>query len=327
MSITHETITSDRILDYSANEEERLKEFQALNYEGFKANLVALNHIVRPEENIVDFDADKNAFGYAGTAGHRFPRREDKEILLQEILQTAQATDNIQEAAIILAVGVLATHPFTDGNGRVSRLLYGDMSKGEALPDEVRVSLGKEGHHEIVDLGIGIEFLAPLTDGTVYKNMGIPFENAYPWKTSFSNEGAEKELLAEGLLSLSAEEAQDLRTSIKSGKNDEQGMDSEGLRYALVKYRLNNTIDPALLRHHSGGRTAVDINALIRDMPDGAKHQFVQDLWEYRANYVRALVSLVGDSHDQHEDGAMSSRDYFIGKAATFLTTRVEEPR
>lgn len=52
------------------------------------------------------------------------PAPEDKEALLAYVLAVAQSTDDIEAKTMILGFGINAVHPFKDGNGRTSRLIY-----------------------------------------------------------------------------------------------------------------------------------------------------------------------------------------------------------
>ena len=84
---------------------------------------------------------------------HEVPSHEDKETLLRETWQTAseflqdtQLPDDeaLEYAALTIAGGILYTHPFSDGNGRVSRVLSYMISQGEADP-KVITSIGISG--------------------------------------------------------------------------------------------------------------------------------------------------------------------------------------
>lgn len=58
------------------------------------------------------------------------PQRADRRPLLQEAFEKAQETKDLERVATMLGLIINIVHPYEDGNGRTSRLLYGLLSHG-----------------------------------------------------------------------------------------------------------------------------------------------------------------------------------------------------
>lgn len=117
------------------DEAERQKRFNGYSYEDFREELIKSNAYVRKiNPALHDFDGEGVAVGGEGVDGqyvvHRPPEQKDKESLLRYMLETAQKLDNIQDVALLVGAGITQIHPFIDGNGRTSRLLYANLSAG-----------------------------------------------------------------------------------------------------------------------------------------------------------------------------------------------------
>lgn len=58
------------------------------------------------------------------------PSPEHKQELLGLVLQYAKKADNLEDKAFLLAMGIITVHPFSEGNGRLSRSIYYLLTEG-----------------------------------------------------------------------------------------------------------------------------------------------------------------------------------------------------
>ncbi len=112
-----------------------------MSYEDLKRIGILTNDTLRGKGKSSDFDGagvQVREVDSHGTNVSEYipPDEEDKEPLLQKILESAKQLPNIEDAALLLAVGINAVHAFADGNGRAARLVLQLLGKGyDASPE------------------------------------------------------------------------------------------------------------------------------------------------------------------------------------------------
>lgn len=138
------------------NETARKEAFDSITPEAFKKSLVKLNAQLRGlNPDLHDFDGNGVAVVTDGVEGniidHEPPDQEDKEALIDYTLAVAQTLPNLQDSALLLAAGLNEIHPFVDANGRGSRILYSQLSRGGTFlrDNQSEIVNGRNG----IDLG------------------------------------------------------------------------------------------------------------------------------------------------------------------------------
>jgi hypothetical protein len=313
---------------YYGDENHRFTAFKAKTYDSLKTQIISIRNSLISGNELLDFDAEKNAL-QSGDRTPGFPRREDKEGLLMEILETAQNAKTLQEAAIIMGAGILLVHPLKDGNGRVSRTVYAELSRGEKLPDKMKEAIQLEGNRDVIDLGPGIDMMENVVNFTVYQRANLPQEEyLMPWHISYNQPGRERELFNEAVADLEPEMQIDLDSTVGKGSDDEYTMNIEACRYALTKYNLDKQIPENLLKQYKSNRIGVDVNGLLASMSKGDKEKFVEDLWEYRREKVQALLGLLAGKdgfpkYIRDEQGTLiTPMDFFVNQSTNFMASK-----
>jgi hypothetical protein len=142
--LSHENDFSKEIAVYIASNEAlsngvtRRDFFEHMDEEDFLDMIQKVAALVRTgdDRHQQHFDGDS-----AGLMLHEVPDQREKEALLRETWQTAQTflhnrnlsdEEALEYSALTVAGGVLYSHPFTDGNGRTSRVLSYLMARGSA---------------------------------------------------------------------------------------------------------------------------------------------------------------------------------------------------
>lgn len=117
------------------NSEERLRALKKLSAQTLNQRLLAINNAVRSRgaNDAEGEDGFTKSGRFASSykrVPHVYPDAKDVGEVLDYALSAAQKAEDIQDAALILASGTVAAHPFADGNGRTSRAVYSELSMG-----------------------------------------------------------------------------------------------------------------------------------------------------------------------------------------------------
>ncbi len=128
---------------YLGSPESRLAYFQNLGFEEFIGLITTINEsctfdvneAINPDDRrdrlISSTTINKETGKQSETrTAYRAPAYEYRETLLEEALATAQSLDDIEQAATLIGLALSIIHPFKDGNGRSSRVLYALLTHG-----------------------------------------------------------------------------------------------------------------------------------------------------------------------------------------------------
>lgn len=137
-----------------------------LSSEQYCQLITGVNGILRGKEK-VDWRMDGVGVTVAGTeviGQHIFPNHKDKQEILEKSWAGAQQMNregrDLEEIGMLLGSMLVETHPFNDGNGRMSRFVYSMVKKGYSQ-EEVREILGEKGR-EKYDMALSKKYIDKL---------------------------------------------------------------------------------------------------------------------------------------------------------------------
>ncbi len=316
--------------------------FDEWTYGDLKQNLLELRNRAIPEEHLDDFDADKNLMGLGDGAAIYYPRRSDKEELIDYALLKAHQLQDRSEASILLAATVVAVHPFADGNGRVSRAIYQElMGVKEAPGESERVDYANSKSREHIDMGTAFTedpFLGSISKNYPYylhglerKPMGVVIH-----KKDVKNEIEASTLSPEAVNGLSEEEKEDLTNALGA---DEYGntyrKDQEGLTFAV---HLLASIYPELTKHFykaeslqglpGSNRELINLHEFLPAISTEQKKEFVGALWEHRKLRAQASIDFlsadIGRNIVVSKVGRMSVRSLVMQRTNNLYSSRID---
>ncbi len=283
------------------------QEIPAYSVDNFKAHLLELHNQLLPAAPLTDFDANKNYMGQ-GIAGAmdgaaiRYPKRSDKMELLAYAVEEAQKCEDPRDGALLLAASVVATHPFVDGNGRVSRALYSDLM-GVERSDEISSARNfdsGDANRQRIDLGTAFtqdEWLSRWSAHYPYLLSGVPHEDlrVVIYKKDIKDDIEATTLTEDALSGLDTEERVDLVSAIGADEfGNTYATDLEGLMFAaalLVKNfpDLKDYVKP------QGKGSIINIHELLPSLAVEQKKKFVAALWQYRKFRAQAVIDFLSD--------------------------------
>lgn len=287
----------------------------------YKDRLLSLhNEIFRSE--LQDFDADKNKMGF-GMAGAmdgvkvRYPRRTDKDALIEYAIEKANACKDPQHAALLLATAAVTIHPFGEGNGRISRALYCDLLGVPRIDESSKPRYDDAGleSRKLIDLGTAFvdnPLLSKLTKLHPYTitntdNRGIRVVIHKPEK-----DGVEAITLSEEALSgFDTEEREDLVVSLGGDdKGNTYGKDQVGLTFATdLLMQRNRELEAYVKKLPDDRGEIVNIHELLPHMTVSQKKDFVSSLWLHRKLFAQASIDFLSDD--------FGSRQVTVGSEVT----------
>jgi hypothetical protein len=291
-------IQKDPVAEFYGDEARRFEELQLLSYPDFKQQLLTIHNSIlddKPEDHFVT--------GLNGTTRNKiFPRPEDKDMLLEYALRQAQEQPDVQDAALILGAAIVFIHPFNDGNGRTSRTLYGQLSRGFTY------EAGKKTEANAVQLnGIGRDFidfegitlLEPFIEDIVFKEADVPAIASSAWYISTDKEAAKHHYGPREYHGLSDAEARELDVLLGE-KHGVDGVDPD--RYLgngkSILYGFSCLVKEYGIelpkRTFEGGRELVITPDALAQLDGDQKRKFIEYTKAYNTLYAKAAIDILG---------------------------------
>lgn len=121
------------------------------------------------------------AAGHEVVGSHIFPRHADKKDILIKTWQAAKEMNasgrDLEDIGTLLGALLVETHPYADGNGRTSRLVYSMVKDGisEDKKEKLTVLLGEDGREEL-DMALSKFYIDDLFEakyGKLNENLNI----------------------------------------------------------------------------------------------------------------------------------------------------------
>jgi len=167
-----------------AEETTRREFLKVIDFDTFMALLVRINGFIRNipiKKREIDGEFVYIELDDAGEEIYNPPQEEDKLVLLEEAFEASKKLENISDAALLVSTVLNAVHPFHDGNGRTSRLVYFLLKNGcqgtQTDKDELkRILSEKSGPIGSPNPGNIEKFL--VGEIRKEKNITLPLENA-----------------------------------------------------------------------------------------------------------------------------------------------------
>ena len=335
MQIT-DTIQSDPRVEFYGDELQRLEELRALEYPEFKQQLFDIhNSVTLPEEHSVQFVQTANG----NMGGQFYPRPDDKDWLMQYALEQAQQQDSIQDAALILGMAVVFTHPFGDGNGRTSRTLYGRLSRGysgqEPVPTESWLTRQNGVGSKIIDFGKVDGRCGRIINELVYEDQGIEPLGQQIWPYSSDEVAAKNHYGAREYHGLSEQKikAVDSLFGVKAGSDghdpERYSANNEAVLYGFSKIAQEDGLDIPK-REFGPDRTAVITPDALAAMTGDQKWKLAGYIREYNTLRAKAAIDLVGKhGNDRVQMGnteTMSMKDFVVSNSRNYQASKLGGP-
>ena len=302
-------VLHDSRFELYGDEQARYEDLQTWDYASLKSRLIALNNeaCAGQSEPITDFHENYSMMGggWMGMAGVdiHFPIPEDREDLFRYALKKAQAAQNIQDAALLLGTAVVAIHPFGDGNGRTSRALYAQLSRGwDDTNEEYRRLTAPHGvdeqgseARETIDLGsilIGSS-VGNYADWYTYTKSDLDLKLAPLASYDRYEDGRIKFPSQEEMPHVANE---DYQVILQSVGLDEKGFlrttDVKGLRFALGKVLQKRSLGEKYITPASEPHSfpKANLGQVLTQEDPAVAHELAQAIGEYAK--LRALAAI-----------------------------------
>ncbi len=294
-------IEAEKIFD---NEQSKIAYIHGLTYDEFKSWLERLNGILRDKpitNREMDGERVEIVSPLLGT-DYVPPQQQGKEELLEKAFEGIKKMEDVHDMALLLAGSVTAIHPFEDGNGRTSRLIFTLLHKnytGTPQQNEnLKNVLGDEGRLRLntstssLNYYVGMELYTEM--GLNIKDRSIP-RNLFP----------------------SWQEVRELNTNL--AEKDYQALitmresDSSDHFVAVYKHlKSKGVLDKYIKTAEYSGRTNtyIDLRELTPDLSPNDIESILEIYWELKKQRIEKMIDvftnpekhLLSDSEKQPEE-------------------------
>jgi hypothetical protein len=297
------------------------------------------------------FTTESRLAGSSIKIPHIYPDHKDIEEVMEYSFNMAKGQKDVQSSALILSGGFVAAHPFADGNGRVSRALYSELSAG--LVDgtkgyEIATSSSSQvadelGGSRMISLGNNVLNsdlkLKDFHKALVYERSGVDeLQTRIAGLVSEQDQnGVYTGVPAEALEGLDPSQQlwlQDAYFNVRDITYDHQTIaknrgEDESFKFALAFAEKQNpdALNPFISAPEDGGMLQVDKmlssgnQALLSSIADGAR--------EYYKQHALAYIDMLSDKGANStldygpQQGRVSVRDRIVEQSNNFLAEKI----
>lgn len=321
-----ESLHGEKIEDIFSTEESKRGFIDSLQNNEFTDLLNGLNGILRGKDKD-DWNMDGEGVGLEsallGTV-YISPGQEDKLELLAEILASAKEMNHekrdLKDIALLVSSSLNAIHPYSDANGRTSRLIYILLAESFSRKnqEELQQVLGEYGRDKLdIDPGLIQWAIENLIDREIgIKDTKINTDkitNLFGWKNKlqFNEEISEKDKNLFGEL---------------------LNKDRHYLFLSVFKYLQNNKDDKGKCLRRFPERSAIPVDLLSKNLDQAGLSKILENYRELKKEYVEKLIDCIAhpekDEYQIEDEGEkISLKDYYEVKIREKIEKISEEDR
>ena len=359
-SNSDETLSNATLDEFGyGNESERLESLKGMKFQSFKDRLTKINKNLR--KNGIDdanqeegFTTESRLAGSSIRIAHIYPDAKDIDEVMEYAFDSARNQEDTQAAALVLSGGFVAAHPFADGNGRVSRALYSELSAGLtsgtkgyelATSSSSQVAI-ESGGAQMISLGNNVLnsdlLLKDFHKKLVYERSGIDELQTRIAGLNYEQDenGTYVGLPPEARVGLDGSQQlwlDDAYHNVRDITYDHKTMarnrgEDESFKFALsyAQKQTPGAIEGFVSPKDEGGMIQVDKllvsgnTELLASIADGVR--------EYYKQHALSYIDMLGDkgakaSLDYGTQGRISVRDKIIEKSGNFLAEKIGTDR
>lgn len=209
------------------------------------------------------------------------PHPKDKPELIRHIMNATQRMNadgrGLSDIALMVSVTINSVHPWQDGNGRTTRVLYSLITENEkeVSKDEIIRLLSEDGRDMLTTDSRAIS--VPLMN-IVQADSGIDFHGLYSEVPT-----------AKFSYKTGVEESQKEQVAQIYKASDE----SRTLSIAVMSFLRERTDRNSFFREFPGGRIVVEFDKLISTLESEGIEAFLLCYWEVKKSSVDLLIDCI----------------------------------
>jgi hypothetical protein len=272
--------TIEEVFD-TENEDSRRALIDRLSDDEYIGLLAGVNGILRGR-NKEEWNMDGvgvTAAGQEVIGAHIFPRHADKRDILQKTWEATKRMNkegrSLEDIGMLLGSLLVETHPFNDGNGRTSRLVY-RLTKDGFDRKKLKAVLGEDGRDE-VDMALIKVYIDRVF-----------FENHTPDTLGIDGVLPDDELPYGKIVFPSGSDPEALESIINAGRNDEK-------LFQLTIYRFlyeHPSLSIDEITKEYGDRKILLVQELLNRLTVEDVNRLAEIYWSAKKEYTEGMIDI-----------------------------------